>query len=86
MCYIVENPDASKVCIFSENMKGWHLVYEDDAHSLHYYYVQVNEFERFLGCLQLISLMKTYVGMEQAKPLISQSAFHTNHMFCTNHN
>jgi len=27
--------DDSKVCIFSENMKGWHLAYEGDAHSLH---------------------------------------------------
>jgi hypothetical protein len=26
---------AAKYAFFSENMKGWRLVYEDAAHSLH---------------------------------------------------
>jgi hypothetical protein len=67
-------------------LKGWHLVCEGAALSLHWYCVQVNVFEKFIGCLQLISLMKTDIGMEQAKPLISQPTVYTNHMFRTNHN
>jgi hypothetical protein len=30
---------------FSENMKVWHLVYEDSAYSLYEYCVQINLFE-----------------------------------------
>ena len=44
-CQAVENFDASKERNFSENMNGWHLVYNRGTYSL--YCVQMNLCEHF---------------------------------------
>jgi len=50
---------------FSENMKGWHWVYEDCAFFLYQYCVQKDLFENCLGYLQWNLLMKTCIDTEQ---------------------
>jgi hypothetical protein len=52
---------------FSESMIGWQLVYEDGVYCLYKYCVLMNLFESFLDYQRGSSLIKIYIGMEQAK-------------------